>query len=208
MTFPLQVYVYATDPVSRSGVEVGLATHAEFTIVGDDALDEADVAVVAVEEVDEECLRVIRALQRNASPRVVLMVSTIDTRGLFEAVEAGIAGILRRHEANVDAMAEAVRSAARGHGTLPPDLISRMLGQVRQIQHDVLRPQGLGFGGMSDREVCVLRLVADGLATSEIAAELAYSERTIKNVIHDVTSRLQLRNRSHAVAYAMRQGLI
>jgi len=51
-------------------------------------------------------------------------------------------------------------------------------------------------------------LLADGYSTAEIARELAYSERTIKNSIHDLTTRLQLRNRSHAVAFAVRQGLI
>ena len=54
----------------------------------------------------------------------------------------------------------------------------------------------------------MLRLVADGYDTAEIAQQLAYSERTVKNVLHDVTTRLQLRNRSHAVAYALREGLI
>ena len=54
----------------------------------------------------------------------------------------------------------------------------------------------------------MLRLVADGYDTGEIARNLCYSERTIKNVIHDVTSRLHLRNRSHAVAFAMRTGVI
>jgi len=54
----------------------------------------------------------------------------------------------------------------------------------------------------------VLRLVSDGHDTSEIATTLCYSERTVKNVLHDVTTRLNLRNRSHAVAYAMREGLI
>jgi len=54
----------------------------------------------------------------------------------------------------------------------------------------------------------VLRLVADGLETSEIASRLSYSERTIKKVLHEVMTRLQLRNRSHAVAYALRNGLI
>jgi DNA-binding NarL/FixJ family response regulator len=62
--------------------------------------------------------------------------------------------------------------------------------------------------GLTEREIEVLRLVADGFDTSEIAGSLAYSERTIKNIIHDVTARLNLRNRSHAVAYAVRQGLI
>ena len=54
----------------------------------------------------------------------------------------------------------------------------------------------------------MLRLLAEGRDTREIADELAYSERTIKNVIRDITRRLGLRNRSHAVAYALRQGLI
>lgn len=52
------------------------------------------------------------------------------------------------------------------------------------------------------------RLVAEGYDTADIAAKLSYSERTTKNVLHEVTTRLQLRNRSHAAAYAMRRGLI
>jgi DNA-binding NarL/FixJ family response regulator len=54
----------------------------------------------------------------------------------------------------------------------------------------------------------VLRLIADGHDTNEIARPLCYSQRTVKNVLHDVTSRLKLRNRFHAVAYAVREGLI
>ncbi|HVX44496.1 MAG TPA: LuxR C-terminal-related transcriptional regulator, partial [Mycobacteriales bacterium] len=49
---------------------------------------------------------------------------------------------------------------------------------------------------------------AEGYSTSEIAEQLAYSERTVKSALHDLTSRYQLRNRSHAVAFAMREGLI
>ncbi|PZS33496.1 MAG: helix-turn-helix transcriptional regulator, partial [Pseudonocardiales bacterium] len=64
------------------------------------------------------------------------------------------------------------------------------------------------FSGVSDREAQVLRLVADGFDTAHIARQLSYSERTVKNVLHDVTARLQLRNRSHAVAYALRAGII
>jgi DNA-binding NarL/FixJ family response regulator len=61
---------------------------------------------------------------------------------------------------------------------------------------------------LTDREVEVLRLVAEGLDTGEIARRLAFSERTIKSVLHDVTTRLQLRNRAHAVAFAVREGFI
>jgi DNA-binding NarL/FixJ family response regulator len=91
---------------------------------------------------------------------------------------------------------------------VPPDLLGRLLDQVGRLQRQVLAPRGLTFTGLATREIEVLRLVADGLSTGEIAVELCYSERTVKNVLHDITTRLHLRNRSHAVAYALRQGLI
>ena len=88
------------------------------------------------------------------------------------------------------------------------DLLGRLMQQVARLQRDALAPRGLTPVGMSKRELHVLRLVADGHATSHIARELAYSERTVKNILHDVTTRLQLRNRAQAVAYAVREGLI
>ena len=72
----------------------------------------------------------------------------------------------------------------------------------------MLAPRGLTFSGLTDREVRVLRLLAEGFDTAEVGRQLFLSERTVKNVVHDVTSRLNLRNRTHAVAYALRQGLI
>ena len=101
-----------------------------------------------------------------------------------------------------------ITAAASGEGSVPPDLLGRLLEQVGRLQRHVLGPRGIMFTGLAPREVDVLRLLADGLDTAEIARRLAYSERTVKNVVHDVTTRLQLRNRSHAVAYALREGLI
>jgi DNA-binding NarL/FixJ family response regulator len=77
-----------------------------------------------------------------------------------------------------------------------------------QLERTVLRPRGYRLNGFSSREVDVLRLVAEGYDTEEIARMLAYSERTVKNVIHGVTARFNLRNRCHAVAYAVRAGVI
>lgn len=207
-SYPIGVYVYATDPVSRSGIVATLDERAEFRICEDPDVDAASVAIVVTDAIDETVLRVIRALQRNSCPRVLLVAADIDDGGLFGAIDAGISGVLRRSSADGDRLADAVRTAASGDGTIPPDLTARVLDQIRHVQSEVLEPQGLTFQGLSDREVEVLRLVAEGRVTSEIADELAYSERTIKNVIHDITSRLHLRNRSHAVAYALRQGLI
>ncbi len=63
-------------------------------------------------------------------------------------------------------------------------------------------------GGLDGREAAVLRLLADGSSTRDIAHRLSYSERTVKAVIQDITQRFGLRNRSHAVAFALRNGLI
>jgi DNA-binding NarL/FixJ family response regulator len=150
----------------------------------------------------------IRAAQRQSRLRVVLVATSLDDRALLAAVEAGACGLLRRSEATPVALVGAIRVAAAGDGTIPPDLLGRLLRQFERLQRQVLAPRGLNFAGLNKREVEVLRLVADGLDTGEIAQHLSYSERTIKNVIHDVTTRLQLRNRSQAVAYALREGLI
>lgn len=64
------------------------------------------------------------------------------------------------------------------------------------------------LAGLAPREIDVIRLIAEGLDTAEVAGKLSYSERTVKNVLHGMTTRLHLRNRAHAVAYALREGHI
>lgn len=202
------VLVYAHDPVTRTGIVGELRGRPEVSVVETGEMSEAKVGIIAAEELDEETVRVVRAMQRNGCARVVLVVTRIDEAGVLAAVEAGISGLVRRSEATPESLTAAVTTAARGDGSLPPDLLGRLLAAVSRLQQQVLGPRGLTFTALTKREVEVLRLVADGLDTAEIARTLAYSERTIKNVIHDITMRLNLRNRTHAVAYALRQGLI
>ena len=206
MAGPIRIRVHASDRLSEVGVTAELKEWPEVRVVGD--ADDADVAVVVADDIDENAVRMLRAAQRADGDRAVLVATRIDDRGLLEAVEAGACGLVRRSDANGQALVAAVRTAARGDGSLPSDLLGRLLMQVGKLQRQVLTPHGLSFGGLSNREIAVLRLVAEGLDTREIAQRLSYSERTIKNVIHDVTTRLQLRNRSQAVAYALREGLI
>lgn len=203
----IQVVVQAADPVSRAGVAAQLRTRPELW-VKDDGEASAEVAVVVADEIDEEALRATKVLQRSGGARVVLVVTRLDDQGLLAAAEAGAVGLLRRSEAVPERLSTTIRAAAAGDGTVPPDLLGRLLDGVGRLQRQVLAPRGLTFTGLTEREISVLRMVADGFDTNEIAGKLAYSERTIKNTIHDVTARLNLRNRAHAVAYALRQGLI
>ncbi len=204
----IPVFVYARDPISEAGLVSQLRNYSEVWVVEESQLDLAAVAVVVADQVDEETLRAIKAIQRNGCPRVVAVVTQLDDGGLLGAVEAGACGLLRRSEAVPERLVAALERAAAGDGTLPPDLLGRLFAQLGHLHREVLSPRGFHFSGLTEREVEVLRMVSDGASTTEIAGKLCYSERTIKNVIQDVITRFQLRNRSHAVAYALRQGLI
>jgi DNA-binding NarL/FixJ family response regulator len=204
----LPVYVYARDHITQSGTTAQLRSRPEIEVVDEVDIDASSVTVVAADETDEETVRVIRAIQRNGCPRVVLVVAKLDDAGLLAAVEAGVCGLIRRAEATAERLVATVQAAAAGDGTMPPDLLGRLLTHMGRLQRDVLGPKGFRFSGLTDREIEVLKLVADGLSTTEIARRLSYSDRTIKNVIQDVTTRFDLKNRSHAVAYAMRLGVI
>jgi DNA-binding NarL/FixJ family response regulator len=186
------VAAVASDPLSRAGLAATLRGQPGLVVVDAPEPDEAAVAVVVADEVDEPVLRQIRAARTAGHERVVLLVTRVDDSGLMAAVEAGVVGVIRRSQATPSHLAAAIR----------------LMGQVERLQRQVLSPRGLTFAGLTEREIAVLRLLAEGLDTAEVGEQLFFSERTVKNVIHDLTSRLDLRNRTHAVAYAIRHGLI
>ena len=203
----IPVYVYSVDPILHADIAAQLRGRSETEVVDGTDLDSVRVGVVVCDTVDEETARSVRALQRG-SLRVVLVVTNLDDANLLAGIDAGASGFLRRCEAVAERLVEVILSAASGDGSVPPDLLGRLLAHVSNIQTTVLSPRGLTLTGLSEREIDVLRLVAEGCETSEIAAKLCYSERTVKGVVHEITTRLRLRNRAQAVAYAVRQGLI
>lgn|SRR5690625_4919739 len=204
----VSVWIDAADPISRAGVVSQLRVRPEIQIVEPEDHEDALVAMVVADTLDDATVQKLRAAGRKGFARTVLVVGRIDDAELITAIEAGIVGLVRRDEATADRLVDVIQTAAVGDGTVPADLLGRLLTQVGRLQRQVLDPRGLTFSGLSTREIEVLRLIADGYDTAEVAKTLSYSERTVKNVLHDVTSRLQLRNRSHAVAYALREGLI
>ena len=203
----IHVAIAAADPVSRAGLAAQLRDQPAIEVLAE-AIGEDTVIVVVADEVNEATCRELRTLRASGYERLVLLVARVDDTGLLAAVEAGVSGVVRRSQATASHVTAAIQAASAGEGTLPPDLLGRLLSQVGRLQRQVLHPRGLTFAGLTEREVSVLRLLAEGHDTAEVGRRLYFSERTVKNVIHDVTSRLDLRNRTHAVAYAIRQGLI
>jgi DNA-binding NarL/FixJ family response regulator len=204
----IPVIVSVSDPLSRAGIVSQLRRAQGFVVVPDGDTPAEAVALVVADDLEDRVVAEMRSLRGRGVRRIVLLVARVDDRGLLAAAEAGVTAVLRRAEATAGNLAAAIRSAAAGEGSLPPDLLGRLLRQVGQLQRQVLSPRGLMFSGLTEREAAVLRLLADGYDTAEVGRHLFYSERTVKNIIHDVTSRLELRNRTHAVAYAIREGLI
>lgn len=203
----IPVHVHATDPISWTGVTGQLTGRPEVRVLAQADAADAAVTLVVVDSLTPPVVQALRRLRREQN-RLVLVPATIDDAQLSAAVECGVVGVVRRSEASAGRLVEVILSAARGEGSVPADLLGRLLNQMRRLQQEVLDPRGLSLGGLSSREVDVLRLVADGFETREIAAKLSYSERTVKNVVHGMTTRLHLRNRAHAVAYALRHDLI
>ncbi|UZJ33562.1 helix-turn-helix transcriptional regulator [Streptomyces endophytica] len=201
----VRVAVTAPDPISQEGVLSQLRRHPEVDLCED--LGSATVALLVEDVLDETALVRLRRMVRSEGARVVLVVGTIRESELLDVIECGAGAIVWRREATAHRLVQAVLTAAEGGGDLPADLLGRLISQVGQLHRGGADRPGT-FLGLTPREADVMRLVADGLDTTEIATKLSYSERTIKNVMHGLTTRLHLRNRAHAVAYAVREGYI
>ncbi|PWS40804.1 helix-turn-helix transcriptional regulator [Streptomyces sp. ZEA17I] len=202
----VRVSVVAEDPVLEAGTLSALASSQEvLPAVGDEL---PDVTVVVVDRVADPVLDLLRRTRAaDHRPEVVLVATELGPPEALHAIATGARGLLRRRETSGPRLAHAVLAAASGDCTVPPDLLDGLLEQ-RTEDAGAGVADAWGAAGLSERERAVLRLVAEGHETSEIAGRLSYSVRTVTTVMHNVTQRFRLRNRAHAVAYALRAGLL
>jgi len=202
----VRVTVRALDVITSAGLVSCLETMPEVAVSPPDG--QVDVVVAAFDRLNAGAVTMLRSAAAEIRKPVVLVVNEIREVELLPAVECRVVAILPRAAAGDERLTQAIRTAAAGGADLPPNVLGQLLGHAEKLHQEVLSTHGLTASGLSPREVDVLRLMADGLDTGEIARNLSYSERTVKNIIYTITNRLRLRNRPHAVAYAMRAGII
>ncbi|MFF7359881.1 LuxR C-terminal-related transcriptional regulator [Streptomyces sp. NPDC008125] len=204
----IRVGVHTKDPISREGVHSQLRRYPEIDLRDENETGPGMVLLLVEDSLDESVLTRLRRLVRSEGARAALVVGALREAELLDVIECGVGAIVWRHEATAARLLQAVHAAARGDGDLPSDLLGRLITQVGSLHRSAAGRPGAPVSGLTPREVDVLRLVAEGFDTGEIAKKLSYSERTVKNVMHGMTTRLHLRNRAHAVAQALREGYI
>jgi DNA-binding NarL/FixJ family response regulator len=167
-----------------------------------------EVDLVIVDPTGAETLTFIRQVHDRMQVPVLACSPLCGEHDVLAVVEAGAIGMLAKDSLAPDALAAGVDAALAGSGVMPAAVLTQLLHGLTRVSREVLEPRGLSLSRLTDREREVLRLISQGHATREVARELSYSERTVKNVVHDVVTKLGARSRSHAIAHAVREGLI
>jgi DNA-binding NarL/FixJ family response regulator len=201
-----RVAVFAGDVLAHNGVVAILAKSPEFEVLPRNRETDADVAVVVGrggDVVDE-----LREISQRVPTRFVAVSRDHRTIDLLPAIELGLRSVVPLRDVTAAALRGAVLAVCAGGAYLPVDIQGSLLTQVIRVKRELLEPRGLRLHRLESREVDLLRLLAAGWELPEIADKLSYSERTVKNVLHSLTKRLGLRNRTQAVAYAIRNGAI
>lgn len=210
----MKVFVVDTHAIYRRGLvaSLELLEPVESVDQADDvrgaqehsALAEADVVILDTSIAGGRAF--VASVTEASDARVIACTSDCDEESVIGAVEAGAVGYLRKDTLTQEVLHAAIQAADGGAAIVGPDLLGAML-RSGAVESNGRQPP-LSTPRLSDREQRVLALIAAGHPTREVAEQLCYSERTVKNVLHDVVTKLNARSRSQAVAYAVRDGLI
>lgn len=204
----IPVFIDAEDPLSQTGLEAALKSRPEITLIDLQAVDVHTVAVKAADKFSDYTFQALNSIGNRGCSKIILITDSLTNDRLTEAIEAGVCAVVRRTEATAPRLAQVITRTAMGKAALPPYPLGRTLQQVASHQYGAAVSVDEFAAELSEREARILSLIAEGLDTREIAQQLSYSERTIKNVLHSFISRYQLKNRPQAVAYALREGWI
>ena len=205
----LKIFLVDDHEVVRRGVRDLLEAEDDFEVVGEagtveEALNRipssgADVAVLDVRLPDGNGVELCRELRSNDAHLVCLMLTSFDDdEALFEAIVAGAAGYVLKQVKGSDII-NAVRQVGAGRSLLDPLMTSRVLDRLRNGSAEDQR-----VAALSGQERRILDLLADGKTNRQIAAEMFLAEKTVKNYVSNLLTKMGMSRRTEAAVYAAR----
>ena len=214
MTDPITILIVDDHEVVRKGVRGYLDSLPEFEVVGEAYSGEEAIDLVKLHIPDVVLMDLIlpgidgvetTRIVKNISPRtqVVVLTSFHDDTLIFPALKAGAISYILK-DMKMNKLAEAVQKAHKGEVILHPKVAARVLQNIRsenQVDDDM-------YTALTERELEVLMLIANGYPNSQIAEELVISENTVKGHVSNILSKLHLADRTQAAVYAWQQGIV
>jgi DNA-binding NarL/FixJ family response regulator len=210
----VRVLIVDDHPIVRQGVRSVLANHADIEVVGEAdgaaslfaslASIKPDVVLLDIRMPGQNGIEVTQRLKREYPDIKVILLSTYDDEEfLFGALRAGAEGYLLKSASN-EVLASSIRQVGHGERLLSPALVGKVMREFQDLAKEKTRADS----GLSDQELQVLRMIANGSTNKEIAENLYWSEVTVKRKVQDILEKMGVANRAQAVAEAGKRGLL
>lgn len=214
MSEPIRILLADDHAVLRQGMAQALNMQPDMVVVAqaDNGIEAVQLAQthtpdVALLDINMPEMDGVEATQQitAVAPQTGVIILTMYRRDEYvvEAIKAGASGYLLK-EIELDELLTAIRTVAQGEAVIDPAIASRVFAALRRPQ----RPQpSPADSDLTEREIDILRLLAEGMTNQEIASHLSLAEKTIRNRLSLIFRKLHLENRTQAVLYALREGL-
>jgi DNA-binding NarL/FixJ family response regulator len=213
---PIRVAVVDDQELFRRGLTMLLGVEEDIEVVGEasDGVAATELAATAVPDI---ILMDVRMPKRSGieacvaikdvapTARIIMLTVSDEEADLYDAVKNGASGYLLK-DSSIDEVAQAIRVVADGQSLISPSMAIKLLDEFKQMSRT--DRQQVPTPRLTERELEVLKLVAQGLNNREIAKRLFISENTVKNHVRNILEKLQLHSRMEAVMYAVREKLL
>jgi NarL family two-component system response regulator LiaR len=214
MSDPTSVLLVDDHAMVRQGVRAFLVTQPDLSVIGEAGTGEEAVKLAAQHIPDVILMDLImpdmdgveatrRVKQISPRSQVVVLTSYHEDEHIFPALKAGALSYILK-DVSAEELASTVRKAAAGEAVLHPRVAARVIQELQGRRAERVNP----FTELSERELDVLKLIADGMSNADIAAKLVLSEKTIKGHVSNILSKLHLVDRTQAAVYAWREGVV